>query len=164
MSDEEIIDFLKWYTQLPGRYKIFVPGNHDMLFETEPERAKLHFPTSVTLLEDCGVKIDNIYFFGVTCRPWRFENSEYDLPKEVDFLITHAPAKGHLDNNTGCEILKQMIDEGKPKYHIFGHIHELGLQQEVTPDTTYLNVSYYNQLLHHYTMHESLELENSGRR
>lgn len=164
MSDEEIIDFLKWYTQLPGRYKIFVPGNHDMLFETEPERAKLHFPTSVTLLEDCGVIIDDIYFFGVTCRPWRFENSEYDLPKEVDFLITHAPAKGHLDNNTGCEILKQMIDEGKPKYHIFGHIHELGLQQEVTPDTTYLNVSYYNHLLHHHTMHESLELENSGRR
>ena len=164
MSDEEIIDFLKWYTQLPGRYKFFVPGNHDMLFETEPERAKLHFPTSVTLLEDCGVKIDDIYFFGVSCRPWRFVNSEYYLPKGVDFLITHAPAKGHLDNNTGCEILKQMIDKGKPKYHIFGHIHELGLLQEITPDTTYLNVSYYNQLLHHYTMHESLELENSGRR
>lgn len=162
MSDEEIISFLKWYSQLPGRYKIFVPGNHDMLFETEPERAKLYFPTSVTLLEDCGVMIEGIYFFGVSCHPWRFENSEYDLPKEVDFLITHAPAKGHLDKNTGCEILKHMIDKGKPKYHIFGHIHELGLQQEITPDTTYLNVSYYDQLLHHYTMRESLELEISA--
>ena len=44
------------------------------------------------------------------------------------------------------------------------NLNELGLLQEITPDTTYLNVSYYNQLLHHYTMHKSLELENSGRR
>lgn len=162
MSDEEIISFLKWYSQLPGRYKLFVPGNHDMLFETEPERAKLYFPMSVTLLEDSGVKIEDIYFFGVSARPWRFKNSEYDLPKGIDFLITHAPAKGHLDNNTGCEILKNMIDKGKPKYHIFGHLHDLGLQQEFTPETTYINVSYYNQLLYHYTKHESLELEISA--
>ena len=162
MSDEEIISFLKWYSQVPGRYKLFVPGNHDMLFETEPERAKLYFPMSVTLLEDSGVKIEDIYFFGVSARPWRFKNSEYDLPKGIDFLITHAPAKGHLDNNTGCEILKNMIDKGKPKYHIFGHLHDLGLQQEFTPETTYINVSYYNQLLYHYTKHESLELEISA--
>ena len=34
----------------------------------------------------------------------------------------------------------QMLESAKPYYHIFGHIHELGCQQEVTPATIYLNV------------------------
>ncbi len=54
-----------------------------------------------------------------------------------------------------------MVDTAKPKYHIFGHIHERGLQQAFIPETTYLNVSYYNKLLYHYPiMKEKQNLEN----
>lgn len=28
-TEEEIIDFLNWFLDLPYKYKVFVPGNHD---------------------------------------------------------------------------------------------------------------------------------------
>ena len=43
-----------------------------------------------------------------------------------------------------------MIEESKPKNHIFGHIHEEGGKVETTETTIYYNVSMYNQLRCHH--------------
>lgn len=159
-ADKDFIRFMEWYAKQPAKYKIFTPGNHDVFYELNPEVAITYIPSSVQHLDDSGIQIDNISIYAVNCRPWRFKGIERELPEGIDILLSHAPAKGHLDNNTGCEVLMRMVESAKPQYHIFGHIHELGCQQEVTPDTIYLNVSYYNQLLYRYPMNEKMKLEH----
>ena len=77
------------------------------------------------------------------------------------YLITHGAAEGHLDNKAGCQVLKKMIEESKPKHHIFGHVHEEGGKIESTETTTYYNVSMYNQLKYHYpSVDENNELDH----
>lgn len=63
----------------------------------------------------------------------------------LDILITHGPPFGVLDkcNNNrlaGCEDLLEVITHVKPKYHLFGHIHEgYGIAQNGY--TTFINAS-----------------------
>ena len=39
------------------------------------------------------------------------------------------------------------IASARPKYHIFGHVHEEGLKRKAMPGgTTFLNVSYFENL------------------
>jgi 3',5'-cyclic AMP phosphodiesterase CpdA len=38
---EEIVFFNQWFCRLPHRHKIFVAGNHDWLFETNPDWLKV---------------------------------------------------------------------------------------------------------------------------
>jgi hypothetical protein len=40
MSLEEIADFNNWLGEQPHRYKIVVAGNHDLLFEMPPDKAR----------------------------------------------------------------------------------------------------------------------------
>lgn len=52
------------------------------------------------------------------------------IPTGVDVLVTHGPPIGHGDlcesgDRAGCVQLLQTVQERvRPKYHIFGHIHE----------------------------------------
>lgn len=157
--DEELWRFFDWYSRLPAKLRIYVPGNHDVLFDLNPEEAVKMIPKSIVLLEDSGIEFDGISFYGAVCRPWMFANTENHVPEGIDFLITHGPAEGHFDNNKGCKILKEFINDSKPKFHLFGHIHEEGEKMESTESTTYYNVSMYNQLKYHYqTMKENDEL------
>ena len=157
--DEEQQRFFDWYSRQPAKLRIYIPGNHDVIFDLNPEAALEMVPSSIVLLEDSGIEFEGISFYGAVCRPWMFTNTENHVPKGVDFLITHGPAEGHLGNKAGCQVLKKMIDESMPKHHIFGHIHEQGGKTETTETTTYYNVSMYDQLKYHYqTMKETDEL------
>lgn len=67
---------------------------------------------------------------------------------KVDILVTHGPPQGILDtvgrnNAVGCPVLLQLTQKLKPKYHLFGHIHE-GYGQVKFGDTTYCNCSLKN--------------------
>lgn len=53
------------------------------------------------------------------------------IPDSVDILMTHGPPVGHGDKSsfggvrTGCvDLLHTIQTRVKPKYHVFGHIHE----------------------------------------
>lgn len=52
------------------------------------------------------------------------------IPDEVDILVTHSPPLGHGDYcnsgvRAGCaELLSTVQNRVKPKYHVFGHVHE----------------------------------------
>lgn len=60
------------------------------------------------------------------------------IPSDTDILITHTPPVGHGDLccsgvRAGCvELLSTVQNRVKPKYHVFGHIHEGMLLQPVS--------------------------------
>ena len=53
------------------------------------------------------------------------------IPEDTDILITHGPPQEVLDVSgppynqplLGCALLRERVDEIKPKIHVFGHIH-----------------------------------------
>ena len=52
------------------------------------------------------------------------------IPENVDILITHGPPQGYgdrilLGKHVGCPELMKRVAEVKPRYHFFGHIHEV---------------------------------------
>ena len=138
-------DFFEWYGAIPAKLRIIVPGNHDRIFNTDPFRARNLIPGSIVLLESSSIEYDGIKFYSVPARP--FLKEPITLPNDIDFLITHGPAYGHLDRDTGDKNLYLAIAGARPKYHIFGHVHEEGLQRKaMLGSTTFLNVSYFEEL------------------
>ncbi|XP_066250499.1 metallophosphoesterase domain-containing protein 1 [Euwallacea similis] len=98
--------------------------------------------TNCIYLEDSGVEICGIKIYGSPWQPefgnWAFNLprggdclSKWNLiPEDTDILVTHTPPLGHGDLvcsgvRAGCvELLTTVQTRVKPKYHIFGHIHE----------------------------------------
>ena len=139
---DEVNEFAIWFTNLPHRYKIFVAGNHDWLFENDPRLAQ-KFVRKVNYLQDSAIEIEGLKIYGSPWQP-RFFDWAFNLnrgaeiaekwkliPNDTDILITHGPPHGILDEvprkyfieNTGCEELRKVVERIKPKLHIFGHIH-----------------------------------------
>jgi Icc-related predicted phosphoesterase len=142
----EVQEFNKWLSNLPHKYKIFVAGNHDWLFETNNLYARSLLSKSVFYLQDSAVEIEGLKIYGSPWQP-RFFDWAFNLmrgaelaekwqmiPDDTDILITHGPPNGILDEvpreffieNTGCEELKKKVEElskNSLKLHIFGHIH-----------------------------------------
>jgi len=58
------------------------------------------------------------------------------IPSDTDILVTHTPPIGYGDLcctgvRAGCvELLSTVQNRVKPKYHVFGHIHE-GTRKQV---------------------------------
>ncbi|XP_044270200.1 metallophosphoesterase domain-containing protein 1 [Tribolium madens] len=98
--------------------------------------------TNCTYLEDSSIDIYGIKLYGTPWQPefggWAFNLergeeclSKWNLiPNDVDVLITHTPPLGFGDLvcsgvRAGCvELLTTVQQRVKPKYHVFGHIHE----------------------------------------
>lgn len=64
-------------------------------------------------------------------------------------MVTHGPPLGIRDRtadqlNVGCENLLKKVKKIKPKYHLFGHIHE-GYGILNTETTTFINGSILNE-------------------
>lgn len=137
---------------LPFKEKIFVPGNHDMLFESHYALGA-SLLNSCTVLVDASVKINGVHFYGSPhCSrygQWAFMGDDAYLkekfskiPDDVDVLITHNPPFGVLDlynvesigadgfvsklgMRLGSEVLSQEMKRlTKIKVHCFGHIHD----------------------------------------
>ncbi|XP_060075974.1 metallophosphoesterase MPPED2-like [Ylistrum balloti] len=114
--------------------------------------------TECVYLEDESVNIHGIKIYGSPWQPvfggWGFNLPRGQLlldkwnmiPDDTDILITHGPPVGHGDysfdgHRAGCvELLSTIQHRVRPKYHIFGHIHE---GYGVTTDgfTNYINAS-----------------------
>jgi predicted phosphodiesterase len=138
-SAREIQAFDLWLESLPHRYKIVIAGNHDIGFEEAPEAAQALLRTPI-YLQDSGIVIEGVRFYGSPWTPW-FYDWAFNLPpgmplslkwdlisKDVDVLITHGPPYGILDLNMrdehcGDEALLEAVEQIKPKIHAFGHVH-----------------------------------------
>lgn len=155
---EQIQDFLDWFADLKFRYKVFIAGNHDFFFEkAHTDVIDKMIPEGIIYLNDSSVEIEGIKIWGSPITPWfndwafnRDRGSEikkhWDLiPDDTDILITHGPPFGILDETvygkrTGCEELLLRVYHVKPKYHIFGHIHE-DYGNFTKGETTFINAS-----------------------
>lgn len=62
---DEILDFFDWFSKLEVDHKIFVHGNHDLLFDLEPELSENLIPKSVIWLNDAFISIDELNILGI---------------------------------------------------------------------------------------------------
>jgi Icc-related predicted phosphoesterase len=140
----EVEEFIEWYKSLPFKNKIMIAGNHDFLFEQDPEKSKEildRIGSDIIYLNDSGVELEGLKFWGSPVTPWfhnwafnRVEdeiNRHWDLiPNNINVLITHGPPYLTLDATktglrVGCPRLANKIkDLSDLKIHVFGHIHE----------------------------------------
>lgn len=141
----ETIAFLDWFADQDYSHLIFVPGNHDMIFEENPTLMAEECKTrGIILLNDSGIEIEGIKIWGSPVQPWFYDwafnrqrgpeiQKHWDLiPADTEILITHGPPYQILDyvpkpwggmEEVGCANLRSTIDKSKIKLHIFGHIH-----------------------------------------
>jgi predicted phosphohydrolase len=139
-NEAQLIDFFSWFADLPVKYKLFVPGNHDLPLDLEPDFVRNMLPDPVIYLEDAGIEIEGIRFYALQARPYLpFEPA--GLPAGIDVLITHGAPAGILDEDgTGCPLLRKQVGEMKPKVHIFGHSHKDGDTATIIDGTLFANV------------------------
>lgn len=157
----EVTDFISWFISQPHAEKILIAGNHDILIENEPW-ARTLIPPDVRYLQNSGTEIHGVRFWGSPYTPkfmdWAFMANPGEhiariwsqIPKKTDVLITHGPPFGILDEmeepkqRVGCEELRKVVDQIKPKYHIFGHIHA-GYGVEMSGETMFVNAAVCNE-------------------
>jgi len=158
-KEHEIRNFFKWYSKLEQyKHKIVIAGNHDWLFETNSLLAKSLVPKNVIYLEDSGVEIEGIKFYGTPVqRPfnnWAFNRPEEKLekhwqaiPDNIDVLITHSPPYSIMDlsiyNGDCCgspSLYNEVVERIKPLVHLMGHIHD-GYGVKIINGVVFINAS-----------------------
>lgn len=129
-TEEEAIDFMNWFCDLPYKHKIFICGNHDDCLYGANING---LDDNVHYLCNSNIEIEGVKFYGVPmfmgdciteCQSRNYAN----IPNDTDVLITHSPAYGILDYDDGInygseEILTRLSDLHNLKAHLFGHIH-----------------------------------------
>lgn len=156
-SLEELHGLNDWFGKQPTKKVLFVPGNHDEIFENNEKYAR-SFMTNATVLIDEFVEVDGLKIYGIPWVPtffdWSFMKPDLNLQKHwnkippgLDILITHGPPYSILDKNSqgqmcGSQTLYMHIAkmEKAPKVHCFGHIHE-GRGEKVIEDTRFINAA-----------------------
>ncbi len=123
------------------KHRICIAGNHEIGWQTTSAREAIFamFP-KLTYLENSGVIIDSVKFWGSPVQPyfydWAFQKQRgaelakhwEQIPEGTDILITHGPPKGFGDRNDrderfGDEDLLHRVLVVKPKIHCYGHAH-----------------------------------------
>jgi Icc-related predicted phosphoesterase len=169
-NDAGYLKFYAWLHKQEYKKYVIIAGNHDHMIEwgqTIIDRLdRTHY------LQDSGTEFDGLKIWG---SPWTlsFEGmnpqctaftveTEEELsekwaliPNDIDILVTHCPPRCYLDLITlpsgedqlcGSASLNYASTQRiKPKYHIFGHIHEHGGRFFRTEDTLFINASYVNE-------------------
>jgi len=105
---QDILSFNRWLGDQPFKHCVVCAGNHDRYFEAASQQARTLL-TNAIYLENTGVSLDNITFWGLPYTPeflsWAFmyprgssSQRYWDLiPDNLDVLITHGPPFGILD-------------------------------------------------------------------
>ncbi len=160
----EVIGFLRWFSRQPHPHKVFIAGNHDWLFEREPEFAASLIPDGVTYLQDSGCEVEGLRIWGSPVTPtfydWAFNRDRGEsirahwrrIPAGTDIVVTHGPVRGVLDLNyqrkpQGCADLRDQLQAVTPRLHVCGHIH-FGYGQAEMGRTTMVHASLCNEAYH----------------
>lgn len=114
--------------------------------------------TNCTYLEDSATSVLGLNVYGTPWQPeycgWAFNlprgteclKKWNEIPVGTDILVTHTPPAGYGDRcatgvRAGCvELLNTVQKRVKPKYHIYGHIHE-GYGVRSDGKTVFINAS-----------------------
>jgi len=133
---DELYDFNSWIEDVNAKYKVVIAGNHDKCLY-EKQYCIENVLTNCVYLCDSSVDINGVVIYGT---PWQnslpdwygytsnLEEKMDIIPDNVDILVTHTPAYGHRDvahgDHLGSIELDDTVRRIRPKYHVFGHIHE----------------------------------------
>lgn len=56
-TKEQVLDFIKWFSNQDYKYKTFIAGNHDFFFEKEgQEEIDSLIPSNLIYLNDSGIE------------------------------------------------------------------------------------------------------------
>ncbi len=157
----EVKVFLDWFSKLPYKYKIFIAGNHDRVFQDSPllmQQLLFDYP-EIIYLQDSSITIEGIKFYGSPWQPeffdWAFNlprgkllaDKWNQIPEDTNVLITHGPPMNQLDYVLragmfkGCLDLQQRIHKlNNLRLHVFGHIHQ-GYGRSDDDRVVYINAS-----------------------
>jgi predicted phosphodiesterase len=157
-SEDEVSDFLYWFSKQPFTYKIFIAGNHDLFLEecTSAKRKKI-IPSDVTYLQNSSVELAGLKIWGSPVTPYflgmafnvrqgnEIKKVWNQIPADTDILITHGLPMGILDLGVGDAELLRNVKNIKPAVHCFGYAHGLnGI--EMIDGTTFINALVVNCL------------------
>uniref|UniRef100_A0A914DS00 Calcineurin-like phosphoesterase domain-containing protein n=1 Tax=Acrobeloides nanus TaxID=290746 RepID=A0A914DS00_9BILA len=149
----ELEEFNYAIGKLPHPHKIIIAGNHEFGFDDSEdlvqreEKYKGHgtpkghkLLTNCTVLADKMVEIYGIKIYGTSWHPlsgyayYRPRDKLHEkwnlIPDDIDILLTHTPPLGHGDlwnrqsREGDVDLLNTIEHRVKPKFHVFGHIHE----------------------------------------
>lgn len=146
-TEEEVLDFLNWFCDLPHRHKVFVCGNHD---EPLLSGSVSGLPNNCHQLNFSSVVIEGIKIAGFPLFIELEGVSEYQKAMKyeeegVDIMVSHQPPFSILDKDPlyghlGSPTLLMKVKTWQPKFHLFGHIHEASgrLHEE---GTTFINAA-----------------------
>lgn len=156
-SIPKLAKFMEWIEKQPFKHKIIISGNHDFCYENHSHNmaVKLSKEAGIVYLQDSGIEIDGVNFWGSPWTPfffnWAFNLQRGEeiakkwalIPENTNVLITHGPPFGILDEaprgvmqteHVGCEELTKRIgDLPNLKAHVFGHIHHSYGTKQVGP-------------------------------
>lgn len=150
-------EFRTWLRSIPARKIVFVAGNHDWVFERQPQLVPKDLPA--VYLQDSGTTWRGLKIWGTPWQPWFFDWAfnlhEQDLrakwaliPEGTDVLVLHGPPRGYGDGvpeaggvrRAGSPSLLARLREVRPKLAVFGHIHE-GRGEWLLGETVLANVT-----------------------
>lgn len=133
-GENEALDFLNWFIDLPYEHKILIVGNHDdFLYDGNIEG----LPENVHYLCNSGCCINGVNFYGIPMFMQDDIDGKYNeffqqIPENTDVLITHQPPLGFCDysdygsglKHHGNKNLLERINQLHLHYHLFGHEHD----------------------------------------
>lgn len=168
-SLSEVLEFNEWLGKQEHSYKVVIAGNHDKCLG-ENETLGFKMITNAIYLQNSGTEIEGKKIWGspmthsfegmrsgLTFHANRdgkvLKKTWNNIPDKLDILLTHGPPFAILDEvennfnpyfnkeNCGDGLLAAKVIEKKPRYHVFGHIHE-GYGQFISDyGTTFINCS-----------------------
>lgn len=138
---QQLVDVAAWLCELPHPEKLVIAGNHDFLFERDPQLARSLFDGLIYLEDSEYTTAQGLRVWGSPWQPefcgWAFnlprgaplDGKWQRMPRGLDILVTHGPPYGFGDRVyggelVGCEDLLRHCREKKPRLHLYGHIHE----------------------------------------
>lgn len=153
----EYLSFLVTMINVP---LIYVPGNHDGLYETSAPEGCINIDGKMFKFRDLV-----IVGFGGSQRynqgPYQYTDTQMDLrvkklwfklwrSRKIDILVSHAPALGLGDGSdlchTGFISFRKLLDKYRPKFFVHGHQHMSYKDQKrllLYKDTTIINSEGY---------------------
>ena len=145
LKGSEYEDFISWFGSLPAKWKLFVPGNHELSFSRSRYQTIVEQfeAAGIIVLQDVVEDCDGVAI-GSISRNARI--ADEDISNDIDILVTHWPPYGILDNDLGSLDILNFVLKAQPKWHLFGHIHETEGQQFQLGRTICQNISVFHAI------------------
>ena len=167
LSEDEMQNFIYWYSLLPIKHKVFVAGNHDVCIERNFIKKDDFERAGIIYLENDYIEIEGIKIWGSPVTPtfgeWAFMRARHkthelwqQIPDDTDIVVVHGPPatildlsynrKNELEFCGDSALMKRLLDIN-PKLCLFGHIHNCkdiinaGTRKLSIRDTIYSNGS-----------------------